>query len=498
MEGNSVKIKFSSIIILLAVYMPFENIILKFMPVSDTIYGYMRFGSEIIIYLLFVVMLMSNTLRGRLLHRTPIDWLLLLFVGLGLFSMFYNHSPIGASLIGMRDMLRYVFLFYIVSNVDFSSYSVKRFLYLFLIIAGIQGIIVALQHFFGISQFWYPRATNLSIAGHSTTFKLLKDTYQGGRELGSGIGTFGDTIPMGNYMLYAVALFAACFSGLLPFKRDKWLIFGIFYVLSFYALFCSYSRISVLLGVFMVPIVYILAGRLAQFTPIAIAGVLIITVVIGFNAVMPNSTLKSSYINPRFEYANPIENVMQAFSDQYVERSTSSSRGFIIENVIIPMLKSANIIGYGPDPETSLEKLALKDLPANIPFENVMNVADVYWLSIFTCYGLIGGGLFVAILIVLLVVAMRVYRKSDDIFYKIIAVAFAASIIIAFPYTIIIRTFVFRIYSFYFWFFAGLVAQEYRRIRLREKEEEERIKEMERAEQLERTFARPAAIPAMR
>lgn len=493
--NGSIRFRFSTLIILLAAYMPFENMILKYLPVPDSVYGFLRFGSEVVIYFLFIIMLMSNGLRGRLLLRTPIDRSLLSFLAIAVFSMFWNHAPIAASLIGMRDLMRYVFLFYIVANIDFPSSSVRRLIYVLIMIAGFQGILVAYQHFFGIDQIWYPRATTLNIAGHSTTFKLLKDTYQGGRELGSGIGTFGDTVPMGNFMLYMVAIFAACFCGLLPMKRDTWMLFSVFYVLAIFALFCSYSRISILLGIILVPLVYFLAGRMKAFTPIVLGAFFLILVIIGYKAVTPAQSLKSSYINPKFEYANPIENVMQAFTDQYVSRSSSSSRGFIIENVIIPMLKSTNFVGYGPDPETSLMKLATRDLPANIPFENVMNVADVYWLSIFTCYGLIGGLLFISILITLFLVSMRVYRKSDDTYYKIIAVAFAASIIIAFPYTIIIRTFVFRIYAFYFWFFAGLMAQEYRRIRQREKEEEERLKEEERLEQLEKSFARPKAIP---
>ena len=158
------------------------------------------------------------------------------------------------------------------------------------------------------------------------------------------------------------------------------------------------------------------------------------------------------------------------------------------------MLKSANLIGYGPDPETSLEKLAIKDLPANIPFENVMNVADVYWLSIFTCYGLIGGGTFVFILLTLFTISMRVYRKSEDPYYKIMAVAFAASVLMAFPYTIIIRTFVFRIYAFYFWLFAGIVIQEYKRIRQRENVEREFIKEEERLVIKAKSYAPPVML----
>jgi hypothetical protein len=50
------------------------------------------------------------------------------------------------------------------------------------------------------------------------------------------------------------------------------------------------------------------------------------------------------------------------------------------------------------------------------------------------------------------------------------AVAMAALTIIAIPYSLILRTFVFRSFGFYFWLLAGLVFSEWRRLKEEEKQ----------------------------
>ena len=66
-----------------------------------------------------------------------------------------------------------------------------------------------------------------------------------------------------------------------------------------------------------------------------------------------------------------------------------------------------------------------------------------------------------------------VYNNSDDAYFKIFALAMAAIIIIAIPYSLILRTFVFRSFSFFFWLIAGLVFSEWRRLKAIENQEVE-------------------------
>jgi len=46
------KLKITRTLFILVLFVPFEVLILKYLPVSDTIYGYLRFAVEVIIYLL--------------------------------------------------------------------------------------------------------------------------------------------------------------------------------------------------------------------------------------------------------------------------------------------------------------------------------------------------------------------------------------------------------------------------------------------------------------
>ncbi|MBK6642305.1 MAG: hypothetical protein IPG39_14320 [Bacteroidetes bacterium] len=74
------KFRFTWIIFLLIAFVPFEVLFLKYLPVSDAIYGYLRFAVEIIIYLLGGLLLVRFIQLKKIPAGTSIDKLLLLFV----------------------------------------------------------------------------------------------------------------------------------------------------------------------------------------------------------------------------------------------------------------------------------------------------------------------------------------------------------------------------------------------------------------------------------
>ena len=74
------KLKFSWLIYFLVLFVPFEILFLKFLPVSDEVYGYLRFLAEVIIYVLAGVILYRVLQSGKLPKGTSIDKPLLVFV----------------------------------------------------------------------------------------------------------------------------------------------------------------------------------------------------------------------------------------------------------------------------------------------------------------------------------------------------------------------------------------------------------------------------------
>ena len=102
-------------------YVAFEEFILKFLPVSDTVYSYLRFVSEILIYVAFGKLVIHKLHRGIPFVKTAIDLPVIGFYGVVLLSILVNNSPLMGSLYNVRPMARYIVLFYLVANSTLSE-----------------------------------------------------------------------------------------------------------------------------------------------------------------------------------------------------------------------------------------------------------------------------------------------------------------------------------------------------------------------------------------
>lgn len=473
------KFKISSVIIALAIYLPFESLILKYIPLPDTIYSYLRImGVEVVIYLLFIIMLFNNMAKGYFLKRTILDIPILVFICFALFTMFYNNARIVESLIDIRSLLKYAVMYFIVANIDFQVSAVRKFVTAFVIIAFVQSIITAVQHFIGISDFWYPKASTLEIGAKSASnFKLLMTTWGGGREQGAGIGTFGDTVPLGNFMVIAITLLAALFVGYVRVNAYKMLFLVVTMGLVLFALFCTYSRGSVIVGFIGIPLVFIFTGKLSKLYPFAIGFGLVICVFVAYTAIAPKPT--QAYYNPKYVYTDPVTNILEAFSSSYIEKDLDYSRGYVVSTLVPGFVKTIPLIGFGPDMETSLTNMCSAVLGENnFHAQNVMVIADVFWFAILSCYGIVGLSLFLAIIFFLFKGGWVVFKRSSSPEYRIIGLIMITLVLVNMPYMLIIRTLLFRPFAFYWWLLAGLVAGEYRRIRAAERLIMERKKTM--------------------
>ncbi|MEO8147091.1 MAG: O-antigen ligase family protein [Bacteroidia bacterium] len=463
------KFKISAVVVALAIYLPFETLILKYMPVPDAVYSFMRLGIEMIIYLLFFMMIFNNMSRGKLLSKTLLDIPFLVFLGFAIFTMLANKAPIGDSLVDLRGLFKYALLYFIIANIDFENSLLRKFLTAFVIVAFIQGIITASQHFIGISQFWYPRSSDVEIVGKSAgNFKLLQTGFGSGREQGSGIGTFGDTVPLGNFMVISIALIASLLVGYIRLNAYRTIFLLITLGLVLFALFCTYSRGSVLVGFLGIPLVFLFSRKLHKLYPFVLIASLFLCVFVTYTAIAPKPA--QTYYNPKLVYTDPVSNFLEAFSSSYAENTLDKSRGYVITTLVPGYIKTIPLIGYGPSMENSLTITCNKVLGVgNFHAENVMVIADVYWFALLSCYGIIGLAIFCVMLGCLFYGAFIVFRKSEYPEYKIIGLIMITILIVNVPYMFIIRTLLFRPFAFYFWLFAGLVGGEYRRIKAKEK-----------------------------
>src|SRR3989339_1220735 len=107
-----------------AIYLPFESVLLKFIP--EDIYVFARYFSEGLIYLLCAVVLW-HILSGKIkLRHTPIDFPFILFVIILLSSALINVVEPTVAVLGIRQIIRFILVFYLVSYLRPSKTYIKR------------------------------------------------------------------------------------------------------------------------------------------------------------------------------------------------------------------------------------------------------------------------------------------------------------------------------------------------------------------------------------
>lgn len=448
---------------------------------GEKAYGLARVWVEFFLYFIFFLLLLRNMVHGKLLTRTVIDLPVFLFFAISLLSVIINHVPIGMAILGWRDLMRWLFLFYIMANINVDEKFHKKIILSFVVISCIQGGLAIVQHFAGISSFFLPRATTLEVGGKITNFKLLAEGNKG-FEKGSGVGTIADTVQLANYLLISLAVVVPLFLQYTRTGALKRFANYFVWVIIMGGIFMTYSRVTILFALLAIFISYLVAKELRKLFPIALLGSLIIIVSLAIVAIVP-SNKSSTYFNPRVKETSPADNFTQLFSSGLMEKSIEASRGYVIQNALPALIKSLNLIGYGPDTDGSLLKLVQRDLDNATPFANYRIINDVYWVGMLTCYGFIGVSIFLFILYRLYRMARFVFYNTDNMHLKILALAFLTIVIIVIPYTFVIRTFIFRMFSFYFWLLAGIMASEYRRLKEEEMIQAE-LAELSEIEQL--------------
>ncbi len=440
------------IVYFLLVFMPFENLILKFIPGPDMFYTVASFVSEILIYLTLGLVLVRRMWSGEPLRKTPIDIFFILFLIVALLSILVNESPLFGSLVNIRVLIRYIFLFYLVSNLDFSPAQVSGMVRLIIVLGIIEVLIGALQFVVGepLNQFLLPRQSEFNIAGIGRGFVLVNQ----GREIGAIFGTLGDTLFFALFMLIVLAAYLSTIERLLAVHFIFWGV--IFLAVNFaYARAVAFAILVMLLWFYNVR--YGLSKLLVRLFPlITLSLLLLLSNVIG---------QKTNYIHPDKEEVSIVENLMGVFTKEYIRLAQNSRLGAVLD---IPPTVLANrpILGYGPDETATIERLNAsspsylhKTLKSSGGFE------DVYWAAMLAYYGIIGVILWILMFHALYRFARRVYENSSEKVARGIAITMICLVIVSIALLFFYRILEFRIFSFYFWLLAGLLVSLYFRER---------------------------------
>lgn len=460
------KFRFTWIIFLLIAFVPFEVLFLKYLPVSDAIYGYLRFAVEIIIYLLGGLLLIRFIQLKKIPAGTSIDKLLILFVVYAVVITFVNNAPFFQSFMGLRTLLRYIPLFYVLAIIHQDQKTVRQIFKLMIGLTTIQVGVTIYQHYFGLSPFWYPRASDLEIGGKQVSYRVLATGFGSGREMGAGIGTFGDSVFLALFLVIVFVILGAALQKRVGLPKNQRIFCFVLLILVTISIFFTYSRGSVFVSLAAIPLLFYFSGARKKLVLYGSIALLLISPII-FTGVFSSSGGNSTtaYINPKLKYTDPLSNITAVFSSSYMDNTMQFSRGLVLTEIGGNLISSFKILGYSPAQEFALEKAATKLFGSNTPINNLPIINDVYWVAFIIYYGIAGLVLFYLILYKIFAASMLVFRQSPDPYFRLFALAMAVLVIVAIPYSLILRTFVFRSFGFYFWMIAGLVFSEWRRLK---------------------------------
>ncbi len=435
-------------------YVAFEEFILKFLPISDTAYSYLRFLGEILIYVAFGKLVIHKLHRGIPFVKTAIDLPIIGFYTVVLLSVFVNGSPLMGSIYNIRPFARYIVLFYLVANSPLSERRIATFLRIILGI-GIFQLAAGLIQWVGgpaAFDFFLPRESTIGIAGFTKEYRLLEL----GREIGSVYGTLGDTVIYGIFMILVLIVYLS------RIRRLEYLnLLGA--AVLFFFIARSYSRAATFSA--------LLAGGAWYYfhfgwkKTLQLAGVtalvfgLLLAVVNPFNL---------EYINPRKARVGLVGNVTGVFSGSYVRVAQKQRLGALIGNVPT-VLVNKPILGYGADQNSTIEGLNMSKRSFLLKVLSKSGFKDVYWVAILCFYGLLGLGFFALIFFQLFRAAFNLYKRSispsslirHDASTSRVTQQIAIIMLCLVAVTVFLlffnRTLEYRGYGFYFWLCAGLM-----------------------------------------
>ena len=435
-------------------YVAFEEFVLKFLPVSDGLYSYLRFVGEILIYVAFGKLVIHKLYKGIPFVKTAIDLPIIGFYIVVLLSILVNRSPLIGSIYNIRPFARYIVLFYLVANSSLSERRIRTFLHIILGVGILQLAAGVIQWAGGPAafDFFLPRESTLSIGGFTKEYRLLEL----GREIGSVYGTLGDTVIYGVFMILVLVIYLS------RIRRLAYLnLLGA--AVLFFFIARSYSRAATFSALLAGGAWFYFHYGWKKTLQLALATALVFGLLL---AIVNPFNLE--YINPRKAKVGLVGNVTGVFSGSYVRVAQKQRLGALIGNVPT-VLVNKPILGYGADQNTTIEKLNMSKRSFLLKVLSKNGFKDVYWVAILCFYGVLGLAFFALIFYKLFRYAWDLYKrsinKSSLVEQNVSAARLTRQIAIIMLCLVAVtvfllffnRTLEFRGYGFYFWLCAGLM-----------------------------------------
>lgn len=448
------------VVLLLAVYTPFEEFVLKWLPGS--VATGLRYGPEVLILLLLAALLLRNIREGIWWKKTPLDLpaaLFLIFSGLS--ALAYD-VPAVVWILGIREFARYLLLYYVVVNTGITYRAMKVLTAALLVAAAVEAGIGLMQVVLGseFSLFLVPQQV---VVGEVVVREGFTQIITRGTRI---FGTLGRYSRFGLYLGIFILLAAGLFLGL---RRRLTVLqtagFVAFAALVAPAMVLSFSRTSWLV-MYAGGVVLLAVLRWKKMLLLALLVPVVAT------ALLLSSVVLEDWRAGQAEEASVTERFASTFSPEYLDVLFSRGRMFIVTRVAPIVLREHTWLGVGPGTMGSIATGAGTNNPGMLPeysHEDWLNISevgrvaslrflhDVGWVAILTQIGVLGTAAYLWMICELIRAALRVFVGSDDPFMRGLSAGYVALALAVALSNFAVFSLSLRAVSMYLWLFGGLM-----------------------------------------
>ncbi len=439
-------------LILLFWYLPFEQFILKWL--SDDVYIYVKYSSELLIYLLVAVVVWKIISGSVKLKSSPIDLPMALFLFVIIASVIINSVDPWIAILGIRQIIKFILLFFVIYYLSLSKKWIKIALFGLFSILAIQIVLGISQYLIGESLDTFLLPTEARNIGEIQITASQEQFWDYGQRV---FGTLGRYDRLGTFM----AFFMLMIVGFLyePKMRERYQKFLIpLFVIGLPVLALTYSRsawFGFVLGFLFIAVIVMKDKRVSIASGLAMIGIVLYLAFSGL-VVSQLTDVSSQTFAERF---------FEAFSyERWRGEYYGLGRLYWMVETVRVVVPASPIFGHGPasyggGAVAALENTRVYDKLA-LPFGvyGTDGYIDNNWFSLWGESGTLGIIFYLWAYFALFFLAWRLYRKSDDPFTRSIALGFSATMI-AISLNAMLATFLeVRTLAVYLWAFAGMIA----------------------------------------
>ena len=439
-----------SALLALAVYTPLEPFLLKF--VSDDIYVFARYLPEALIYVLAASAVARVLYRRRKPVPTPIDLPFIFFLLVAATSLIVNLVPPLYGILGLRQNIRFILLFFIVVYLDPQREFIRRFTWTMLWLVLVEGVLGLFQAMVGapMDEFLIPSERKFyeSIQLTSGTEQFWSPGARVFATLGrfDQFGTF-----LGFFFLIAAGL---VYQAKEMATRKRLLLIVLLSAPAFVLTLSRASWFGVALGLFIVGAILMRDKRVR----LAYAAVALIA--IGYLAF---SGLAVRYLVD-YPEQTAVERFFEAFSfERWRGEYYGMGRLYWMVKTVTVVVPSAPLFGVGPGQYGGGAAAALGNAGVyerlGLPFGvyGTEGYIDNNWFSLWGETGTLGLGFYIWMFVALGLMALKVFRRSRDPLARGLALGFIGCLC-AVAFQALLATYLeVRTLALYLWLYAAFV-----------------------------------------